>query len=108
MTQIKERIEGHYEVEEIPYGRVYKWTPGHALVACDCGQLLFVDPATTATCPECGADYAGAVEGLEGRPLVQDETYYSKHRAYEEWRREEKVHPEYDEYDHWLELQALE
>jgi hypothetical protein len=26
-TQIKERIEGHYEVEEVPYGKVYKWVP---------------------------------------------------------------------------------
>ena len=30
-TQIKERIEGHYEVEEVPYGRVYRWVPGHVL-----------------------------------------------------------------------------
>ena len=29
-TQIKERIiDGHYEVEEVPYGKVYKWVPGH-------------------------------------------------------------------------------
>jgi hypothetical protein len=26
------RTEGHYEVEQIPYGRVYKWVPGRALV----------------------------------------------------------------------------
>ncbi len=63
-----------------------------------------MDPATT-TCPGCGAYYTGAVEGLEGRPLVEDEAYYPEHRAYEEWQREEKEHPEYYE---WLELQALE
>lgn len=27
MTATEERVEGHYEVEEVPYGRVYKWTP---------------------------------------------------------------------------------
>ena len=28
-AQVKERrVEGHYEVEEIPYGKVYKWVPG--------------------------------------------------------------------------------
>ena len=31
MTPVKEHSEGHYEVEEVPYGRVYKWVPGHTL-----------------------------------------------------------------------------
>ena len=31
-TQIKERrSEGHYEVEEVPYGKVYKWVPGRVI-----------------------------------------------------------------------------
>ena len=54
-TQFKECIEGHYEVEEVPYGKVYKWVP---------------------------------VKGQEGKPLVEDETYFPEHRAYEEWRAE--------------------
>ena len=45
------------------------------------------------------------MEGLEGKkPLVDEEVYHPEHRAYEEWRREEKAHPEYYE---WMELQAL-
>ena len=70
--QIKERIEGHYEVEEVLYGKVYKWVP---------------------------------VKGQEGKPLVEDETYYPEHRAYEEWLREEE-HPYLKHYE-WLELQGL-
>ncbi len=31
MTPMKEDIQGHYEVEEVPCGRVYKWVPGHTL-----------------------------------------------------------------------------
>jgi hypothetical protein len=31
-AQLKERrVEGHYEVEEVPYGRVYKWVPSQTL-----------------------------------------------------------------------------
>jgi hypothetical protein len=106
MTQIRERIEGHYEVEEVPYGRVYKWTVGHALVECEnCGQLMIVDPAATA-CPDCGTDYAEVTRGLEGKPLGKDETYYPERKAYEEWLREEETHPHLKHYE-WLELEAL-
>ena len=105
MTTTKERVEGHYEVEEVPYGKVYKWTPGHALLECECGQLLLVD-ATSTTCPGCGADCADAVQGLEGRPLSEDEAYRPEHRAYEEWQREEETHPYLKHYE-WLELQGL-
>ena len=58
------RTEGHYEVEQIPYGRVYKWVPGRALVE----------------------------EGLVGgKPLLREnEAYRLEHRAYKEWLREEQ------------------
>ncbi len=87
MTTAKERIKkGHYEVQEVPYGKVYKWVPGHALVE----------------------DADAAVEGLEGKkPLVEEEVYYPEVRAYEEWRTEEEAHPYLKHYE-WLELQALE
>jgi hypothetical protein len=63
--------------------------------------------ATAATCPRCGAEHAGAVEGLEGnKPLVEQEAYNPEHRAYEEWQREQEVHPYLKRYE-WLELQAL-
>ena len=53
MTTAKERIKkGHYEVQEVPYGKVYKWVPGHASVE----------------------DADATVEGLEGKkPLVEEE-----------------------------------
>jgi hypothetical protein len=77
-------------------------------VECECGRQTLVDQATPATCPECGADHTSAREGLEGRPLVEDAIYYPEHLAYEEWQREQKAHPHYDEHDAWLELEALE
>jgi len=106
VTQIKERIEGHYEVEEVPYGRVYKWTPGYALVECEeCGQLTIVDAVATA-CPKCGADYTTVARGLGGKPLEEDEAYYLERRGYEEWQRKEETHPHLKHYE-WLEIEAL-
>jgi hypothetical protein len=101
-TAIRERVEGHYEVEEVPYGEVYKWTPGHALVECECGQLILVD-ATTTTCP-CGADYTAVVQRLAGETLEEDKVYDPEQQDYEAWLREEEAHPELD---YQLELQAL-
>ena len=46
--------------------------------------------------------------GLEGRPLVEDAIHYPEHLAYEEWQREQKAYPHYDEDNAWLELEALE
>lgn len=105
MMQIKERVEGHYKVEEVPFGKVYKWTPGHALVECDCGQLTSVDPAAT-VCSGCGIDYIVVVRELEGKRLEEDEAYRAEHREYEEWQREETAHPYLKHYE-WLELEAL-
>ena len=40
MTKVKVSIEGHYEVQEIPYGKDYRWVPAHALIECGCGQTI--------------------------------------------------------------------
>ena len=44
-TKIRVEIAGHYEVQELPYGKDYKWVPGHALIECDYGQTIGVTPA---------------------------------------------------------------
>jgi hypothetical protein len=108
MTTTKEYVRGHYKLEEVPYGKVYRWTAGHALVEGECGQLMLVEHASTAICPECGADHTGALEGLEGRSLIEDEVYYPEHLAYEWRRREQEAHLRYREYADWSELRALE
>ena len=74
-AQVKERrVAGHYEVEEVPYGKVYKWVPGQ--------------------------------DTPWGKPLREHEAYRAEHQAYEEWLKEEEVHPYLKHYE-WLELQGL-
>jgi hypothetical protein len=50
---------GHYEVQELEFGQVYKWHPETVVVECDCGE----SPAltTTTTCKKCGTDYTTVV-----------------------------------------------
>ena len=40
--EVIERTKGHYDVQEIQFGTVYRWCPERVVVECDCGrgQLL--------------------------------------------------------------------
>lgn len=73
-----ERTEGRYEVEEVEFGRVYKWRPASVSVECECGaKLAFTESVTT--CEWCGADYTATVsEELAGR-LLGDEALHPWH-----------------------------
>ena len=68
MTKLLERLEAHYEVEDLEMGKVYRWCPERALLECTCGEELILSAFNT-TCPECGADHASIVEEvLDARP----------------------------------------
>jgi hypothetical protein len=61
MVKLIERVQAHYEVQDLEMGKVYKWCPERALVECTCGEQLTLSAFKT-TCPECGADHADIVE----------------------------------------------
>ena len=68
MTKLLERLEAHYEVEDLEMGKVYRWCPERALLECTCGEELILSAFNT-TCPECWADHASIVEEvLDARP----------------------------------------
>jgi hypothetical protein len=68
VTKLLERLEAHYEVEDVEMGKVYRWCPERAVLECTCGEALTLSAFKT-TCPECGADHAPLVEEvLEARP----------------------------------------
>lgn len=98
MTKVKVKIEGHYEVEEIPYGTDYKWVPAHALIECDCGHTMDADVHHT-TCPNCGADHTNVVREVAGRHL-SEEVLHPWHAEYEAWIWFKERHTEYES---WLE-----
>lgn len=83
MTAIEEYIEGHYEVREVPYGKVYRWGPGSALVECACGQSMITEE-DAAACSRCGANYKGVVGELVGKPPEQEENLCPERQKREE------------------------
>jgi hypothetical protein len=60
-VQVMERIAGRYDVEEVEFGRVYRWRPESIVVECFCGERLSLTSSAT-VCSECGADHAIAVQ----------------------------------------------
>ena len=47
----------HYEVHEVPYGKVYSWRPERIVFECDCGgALVWERPVTVCA---CGAVHTG-------------------------------------------------
>ena len=70
--QIIERTEGHYDVREVEFGKVYKWCPECVLVECDCGETPTLTSFET-TCAWCGVDHAAVVwEELAVRQLEDE------------------------------------
>jgi hypothetical protein len=68
-----ERAEGRYEVQDVEFGRVYRWRPEQVVVECDCGSRAILT-ASEITC-RCGVDHAAAVrEELVG--CYEDETLH--------------------------------
>jgi hypothetical protein len=103
MSKLKVSIEGHYEVQELAYGKDYVWKPSHALLECDCGQTMDADEHHTA-CPNCGKDHTNLLREVVGRHL-SEEVLHPWHRDYKEWRRFKQSQGEYQE---WLEQRALD
>lgn len=54
--RVAEWIEPHYAVEEVPYGKVYRWCPGCLVIECRCGEELILPGSER--CSGCEADYA--------------------------------------------------
>lgn len=58
--RVIERVAGYYDVEEVEFGRVYRWCPGCVEIECECGERLVLTASAT-TCGECGTDHATTV-----------------------------------------------
>jgi hypothetical protein len=56
-----ERVKAHYLVQEVEMGTVYTWCPESVMVACECGEELFLT-ASGKACGECGANHEDIVE----------------------------------------------
>lgn len=76
MVTIVERTEGHYDVREVEFGRVYRWCPDCVVVECDCGERLTLSASSTATCHRCGADHTAALRAEVAAKQLGDEALH--------------------------------
>jgi hypothetical protein len=88
--QVIEYLDEHYEVQEVPFGRSYKWCPECVVVVCACGKRATFEMSTlcdsVAAC-ECGADrIAGIQEELQSHhPEVRGQTLGDHETAHHPW-----------------------
>ena len=68
-----ERAEGRYEVQDVEFGRVYRWRPEQVVVECECGERTTLTGSET-TC-RCGADYTVVFRG-ESAASLEDEALH--------------------------------
>ena len=76
--KIVERTQGHYETQDVEFGKVYKWHPESVVIECECGKRmtrtrLEVIKAEVSAC-ECGEDSAASIrEELVFQVLDEDD-----------------------------------
>jgi hypothetical protein len=73
-TKVIKRLDAHYEVQDVPMGKVYRWRPESVVVECEqCGENQILS-ASKHACEECGADQRVVVEQvLEASPEEDEE-----------------------------------
>jgi hypothetical protein len=80
MITALEQIEGHYEVQEVEFGKVYRWSPRHLKIECECGEKLLPITTSSAICPRCGADHTAILRGtLNARRSSRDRALHPWH-----------------------------
>jgi hypothetical protein len=98
--KIIERVQAHYEVSEVPFGKIYEWQQASVTLECDCGEKITLSATTTiTTCPQCGADLGTFVHDIKEREgrlpdrLTHPWFYDAKERA-QQYKEDEAAYPE--------------
>ena len=109
--EVIERLEEHYEVREVPFGRSYKRCPECIVLECGCGERLTFERSALAgsgvSC-ECGADLTSDIqeklqghqpevrgqEGLEDREATEHPWLHDAGAQEEQHLRDEATYSE--------------
>jgi len=101
MTTMIECTEGHYEVQEISYGKTYVWCQEHVVVECDCGERPALSSSETVC--SCGTDHAALVREV----LDSQRAPHPWDAEYHQWReKQDEYLPSEETYE--LELSRLD
>jgi hypothetical protein len=100
MTKTSVHVVGHYEVDETPFGRTYKWQQADVTLKCDCGgELALSDASITAVCSRCGTDHSDVINEIQKREecLGHEITHpwnYDTQEQEDQCLKDEAAHPE--------------
>ena len=91
--KVFERIPEHYDVEEMPFGRDYRWSPGQVVLECSkCGKKITLKRseviASEVLICECGK---GNTARIREELVIQvlDEEYEAHHHPWRYWHTSE-------------------
>ena len=86
--EVIERIAEHYEVQEMPFGKAYHWSPEQVMVKCRCGKNVTFKRSdilsSEVTSCECGKDKTATVREELVIQLL-DEEYEPHHHPWRYW-----------------------
>lgn len=71
-----ERTKGHYEVQEVDFGRVYRWCSERADIECECGERLDVIGISAGVCPRCGTNHAAIIRAVPTAGRSEDQALH--------------------------------
>jgi hypothetical protein len=75
VAKVIERVEAHYDVQDVEFGTVYRWCSETVLVECDCGERTRFTTSDT-VCGGCGEDHTAIVlEALGPHPEDEGERH---------------------------------
>src|SRR5215211_1044745 len=100
MVQMLERVQAHYEIREMPFGKVYEWHPTAVDLECGCGEKVTLRATTTITiCSGCGAElgsFAHDIREREGRlpDKITHPWFYDARERAQQHKHDEEAYPE--------------
>jgi hypothetical protein len=75
VAKVIERLDAGYEVQEVKFGKAYKWQPERIVLECECGQRLSLTASST-SCIECSRDHVLAVQKASTDRHQSDQTLH--------------------------------
>jgi hypothetical protein len=100
MVQIIERVEAHYEVSEVPFGKTYEWHPATVALECECGQKVTLSATSTITsCRRCVTDLGTVVQDIKAREgrlpdKLTHPWFYDANEQAQQHQQDEAAHPQ--------------
>jgi hypothetical protein len=102
VVKLIEHVAEHYDVQEVEFGRIYRWCPEGVVLECDCGkkmthERLDLITGSEVAC-ECGVDHSARIREEVVIDLVVDDAaihpwHYDTRSQAEQHLRDEAAHP---------------